>query len=556
MFRWFFDLQTKGKLILLSSFLMACTILVAAAGCYATMSSISASENITSILNRSFQRTYTASTAMQKLDADILDFLSQEHSTAQATRAFVQDAHRQMDQYLEFVAIMNPQKIGDLNSDSHYQNSVLKLKSEASDLEQRFNAAMRGLNEDKYAAFQLYLANVRPILINTMREIGFLNQMQIKMVIELSHAGASTTPLFVQLGVTLIALALGLLFSKITWSYFSYCMKRQHFYINQMQNNNFDFKISLHYKDDFGVIVENMQVLRDKLNSALAQVQSNMRKAQDTFANVSESSMTIVQNSEECKGQTFTVAAASEQMAATNQNIARNCEDASSLSNDTKKIILDGVKLIQHSIEAIHEQGRLIQANAEAVEKVSKQSQSINAIVSTIENIASQTNLLALNAAIEAARAGEAGRGFAVVADEVRKLAEKTMLATQDVNKAIDAMQHDTLQSSTMASETNKAIEEMASETQRTGEAVAVIQESVTDVSQRIQAIATAAAEQSSTSATITTNVGDVSAASQSIVQAMEAASQGLRDVHEQARTLTDILETLRQDASSEMLEQ
>lgn len=517
MFNWFFNLKTKVKLILMSGFWLLCILVVAISGIFVNVASITAAENISVILTRSYQRVYNTATAMQKLDTDVLNFLSKGNTSAQDIAQFVAQANKRMQDYVEFVGIMNPYKMGDLDSSVSYQESIKRLKAEAATLDERFNRAMVLLETDKFATYQNYLNEIRPLLQNVMKETSFLIQSQIDLVIKLSYESASQESLYLELGVTAFALISGVLFAWLTSRYISQCLNQLLSYINHMQKNNFDFDMESTNRDDLGKIIHKMHELRDNLNRSLTAVKANTAKAQDTFSNVSNASINIVHSSEDCQSKTLTVSTATESMVLTNHDIAKNCEDASKLSDSTKQLIIDGVATMQRSINSIRQQGTLIHANALAVEKVSEQSLAINAIVNTIEDIAAQTNLLSLNASVEAARAGEAGRGFAVVADEVRSLASKTASAADEISKMVKEMQQDATNASSSISASVESMEKTTQETVEVENMMHAIVEHINSVSEQIGLIASSTEEQSLSSNEISTHIHSIASVSQSI---------------------------------------
>ena len=186
-----------------------------------------------------------------------------------------------------------------------------------------------------------------------------------------------------------------------------------------------------------------------------------------------------------------------------------------------------------------------------AMTSLGKQAESTGQILGVISDIADQTNLLALNAAIEAARAGEAGRGFAVVADEVRKLAEKTMTATQDVGRAVCEIQEGTRKNISSVESVVAAIESAASLSINSGESLKRILEFVDQVNDQVQSIATASEEQSATSEEINRSVEQIATISTETAQAMEHAAKAVADLMQQTNELHGLIQDMKAQSQS-----
>ena len=240
-------------------------------------------------------------------------------------------------------------------------------------------------------------------------------------------------------------------------------------------------------------------------------------------------------------------ATAMNEMNATVQEVARNAGSASAASTETKRKAEAGAEVVAkavHSIEQVHQmslelKGDMVQLNEHA--------QDITRIMNVISDIADQTNLLALNAAIEAARAGEAGRGFAVVADEVRKLAEKTMASTQDVGNAIKAIQESTAKSMTGVDQAVERIGEANELASRSGAALEEIVATVEATGDQVNAIATASEEQSAASEEINQSIVQVNDMSRQTAEAMAEAAKAVSDLAAQAQGLTNLIRELKE---------
>ncbi len=227
--------------------------------------------------------------------------------------------------------------------------------------------------------------------------------------------------------------------------------------------------------------------------------------------------------------------------------VARNSSSSAEIADSTKKQAADGAQITQKckvAIDKVRDESLNLRENMGAL---AENAQSINTVMAVISDIADQTNLLALNAAIEAARAGEAGRGFAVVADEVRKLAEKTMTSTVEVSNAINAIQQSTETNVHQVDVAVKDIEVATKLADECRDSLEGILKMADESSDGIRAIATASEEQSSTSDAISNSIATVNTLASDNSSAMREASQAVADLTKQSQQLARIVEELKQ---------
>ncbi len=241
-------------------------------------------------------------------------------------------------------------------------------------------------------------------------------------------------------------------------------------------------------------------------------------------------------------------AAAMNEMNATVRDVAQNASAASEVSAATKNKAEHGARVVQESLKSIEVVRDMSSALMKYMEHLNKHSASITNIITFISDIADQTNLLALNAAIEAARAGEAGRGFAVVADEVRKLAEKTMTSTTEVGSAIRAIQESTGKSMASMEAAAREIAQATNLATESGSALHEIVSNVESSADQVHAIAAASEEQSAASDEINATIAQINTMMHQTAEAMREAAGSVAHLAAQARGLTELVTEMKKE--------
>ncbi|ASP37340.1 chemotaxis protein [Bacterioplanes sanyensis] len=289
-------------------------------------------------------------------------------------------------------------------------------------------------------------------------------------------------------------------------------------------------RLQVNSEDESGKMADAFNCFVTMIHSLVGDIKQGASGVKGQAENTLNFSMQMTDGADKQRNAIEQVSTAFNEMVATANEVARNCNDTAVAADTSQQHVQEGRDYIDKTSSAVQQLEAVIQGSNDAMGALADESKNITVILDTIRGIAEQTNLLALNAAIEAARAGEQGRGFAVVADEVRTLAARTAESTEEIDGLISSLVNRTSDVSNKLSSSLEHAHATTQATEQTGEVFSRIQESVTAIRDMATQIAAAAEEQH---------------------QVAEEINQNIIDINSQANNSADIAAQLQQNSAS-----
>lgn len=311
---------------------------------------------------------------------------------------------------------------------------------------------------------------------------------------------------------------------------------------NIEKTNDLTLNIAVDSEDENGQMASAFNSMMGKFHGIVKDLHSSIEHLASSSEELSASAVQIAGGSQSQSSRAAQVSTATQEMSATIIEVAKNVSGAADAAREASSVAVKGGKIVSESIESMNGIADTAKESSAIISALGNRSNQIGDIVNVIDDIADQTNLLALNAAIEAARAGEQGRGFAVVADEVRKLAEKTMNATKEIGEMIKAMQEETGKAISSMQEEVYAVEKGVRLAKEAGAALSEIVDKVDVVTSMVHQVTTATEQQSAATEQISS---DIAAVADVINETSASAQQIAKASQEMAELATNLKATV-----------
>ncbi len=321
-------------------------------------------------------------------------------------------------------------------------------------------------------------------------------------------------------------------------------IKKISVFLNELADGGGDLtkRLNIASPDEIGMLAKGFDRFTDKLHDIICQVADNTEKISQASQQVSETALKLARELDEVAYQSSEVAVSSEQISGTITVTSQNVSNVNELMNKTEVISNSGVEIVHEAKNSMAQIAGTIENSSEVVNKLNESSQKIGNIITTITEIADQTKLIAINAAIEASRVGAQGKGFSVVAEEIRRLAARVTKATQDISQIITAIQKESFQVVTTMrkgmEEANHGLGLSNKSEQSLGEILNVVLDSKAKINQ----IAVASNEQTSSVSMISQNITNISGSAKQCSDGVTQTAQSMQDLNKEVQELRQLV--------------
>ncbi len=313
-----------------------------------------------------------------------------------------------------------------------------------------------------------------------------------------------------------------------------------------ISNNDLTQKLNVTSHDMVGDIAQSFNHMSANLRDVIGKIVDVSHRLASTSSTMNSITSETQQKVEQQKHQTENVANSINNMSVKVLEMENNANEASTAVSNATDETHKGQQEVDSTISSIRHLASNVSSTSDALEKLAKDSENIGAVIVVIKSIAEQTNLLALNAAIEAARAGEQGRGFAVVADEVRTLASRTQESTKEIEQMIERLQTASTQAVQVMGQGREQAQESVTQASQAGQSLETISSSVAMIATMNNSIAALATEQHAVTHDINNSVLEINTVAQGLVNGSESITQSSREVEELVQEINTLVSRFR----------
>ena len=505
---WYFSLKLKTKLLVSFGVIIAFTAIIALTALYSLQRTRTAADTISWVLQERYQR----------VENVLVTTISLQENMIICINRFQQNPSL-VDQVSQEIATLKTYS-NELQL-ARYPTEIGAIHQSVDALESLYAGKIRTAiaNDDITTAAQTYVSEAIPLFMTILNNANKVQDSQISGAVSTAEAAASNEPIVVISVVSLLVLIFSFIVANSSGNYCKRAIYNVMDSIRNIENYDLITPVKLTHRDEFGQLENSLESLRKMEAEVIGAMRNASAEAVASMKSITENMKGLEENAHDTQSRTLTAAAASDQMVSTTTEIARNCEEATALANKSRDITNQGIAQAKDSIKSIYKQSELTKEDSKQISAMINRSRDISTIVSTIDEIASQTNLLALNAAIEAARAGEAGRGFAVVADEVRALATRTSSSINEITDTVHLIERDANNATSSMERSVSDMDEIAKETSGLEEVLNSILSQVIEVNDQITHIAASVEEQSAATAEIASHIQELTNSAQEVAR-------------------------------------
>lgn len=510
---FYLSLSLRAKLLL--SF--GLVILLTAAISVVSLISMQKGKEVASYLQWSlegrFQRIENVLVSTIKFQEDTILFIDSAHNLDNAEKALAK-----MNEGIDVLqTVRYPQEIG-------------LIKSSAARITELFNTKLKPniLANNKNECSDTFAHEMLPLLSRMFANLIQVRKRQLSESVDHASEAASSGPIYLVVGFSLATVLLSLGIALFTAAYCKKAINLMIFFVRSIERQDLTQKVNVIYKDEFGLLAQSIENMRSILNRLMTDFRRVSETSKTSLNTLCEEMSKLKAQAEDAENRILTISEDSGNLATSTLAVASQCENVADLAFKSNQITSDGIIQAKGSIKEIHEQSNKTREDSKQIEAMIKQSRNIASIVKTINEIADQTNLLALNAAIEAARAGEAGRGFAVVADEVRALANRTSNSTNEISQMMGLLENDAKNATQSMIRSVKDMDNLSNNTASLEAVFNDIIFHVKDVNEQITTIAGSVEEQSTTSSRISQYIQNLNDSARKVAEVAKVSHDAL----------------------------